>query len=491
MRRDQTLNLIARLCDELDAREIAYCHWKSNNVLERSETGENDLDLLVERSHAPQFAEVAGALGFKHAEPPAGKRIPGIQDFYGYDAVADRLVHLHVHYQLVVGDDLTKNYRLRIERPYIASSSRAGLLPVPVAEFEYVVFVLRMAMKHCPWETLLLGSSRLTRAECQEYEDLRRGVDQQHVMNIVHRHFPSVGADLFGKLEHAIEPESGVVERVRAGVAVGAAMEASSRRGRTEDVATKASRKIGLVWSRRIRRVKRVRRLASGGSLIAIVGGDGAGKTTIVDELHSWLSRDIEVTTLHLGKPRWSRTTTSVRALLAIGRFLRLYPHVSSSILYSHDRSSEGFRGMYPWMFREVCRARDRYHTYVKAARIATAGGVVVCDRYPLAQVEVMDSPHIGQVVDVSRAGALARLMMRLEERYYARIGDPDTLVVLRVDPNVAVQRKTDEDPTEVRLRSTAIWEADWRSTPARVIDAQRPPAEVLSEVKSIVWSEL
>jgi hypothetical protein len=31
----------------------------------------------------------------------------------------------------------------------------------------------------------------------------------------------------------------------------------------------------------------------------------------------------------------------------------------------------------------------------------------------------------------------------------------------------------------------------DWQETPARVVDAGRPAAVVLSEVKALVWSEL
>jgi thymidylate kinase len=143
-------------------------------------------------------------------------------------------------------------------------------------------------------------------------------------------------------------------------------------------------------------------------------------------------------------------------------------------------------------MFREVCRARDRNRAYSKAAKIVTNGGIVISDRYPLPQVTLMDSPYISEVLSrTDRIGVLSRLLVKWEEKYYVPIRTPEILIVLRVDPDVAVQRKTDEDPTEVRLRSTEIWEMDWGSTPVHIVDGQQPASQVLSQVKSLIWAEL
>ncbi len=46
------LNLIFDLCQALAEEGISYCHWKSNNALDRSASGDNDLDLLVSRTDA-------------------------------------------------------------------------------------------------------------------------------------------------------------------------------------------------------------------------------------------------------------------------------------------------------------------------------------------------------------------------------------------------------------------------------------------------------
>src|SRR3972149_5695055 len=84
-----TLDLIHRLCQALEAEGITYCHWKSNNALDRSASGENDLDLLVSRADVPRFTRILCRLGFKQGEAPAEKQFPGVLDYYGYDKAAD------------------------------------------------------------------------------------------------------------------------------------------------------------------------------------------------------------------------------------------------------------------------------------------------------------------------------------------------------------------------------------------------------------------
>ena len=50
------LELVRFLCQALLLNGVSYCHWKSNDALDRSASGENDLDLLVEASQHTNVA---------------------------------------------------------------------------------------------------------------------------------------------------------------------------------------------------------------------------------------------------------------------------------------------------------------------------------------------------------------------------------------------------------------------------------------------------
>jgi thymidylate kinase len=93
--------------------------------------------------------------------------------------------------------------------------------------------------------------------------------------------------------------------------------------------------------------------------------------------------------------------------------------------------------------------------------------------------------------MNADQANRLAKGLVVLEGRYYNQIVLPELINVLRLNPEIAVQRKTDEDANTVRERSTEIWEIDWEQTDAHIIDASKPKEEVLIELKSLIWSQL
>ena len=79
------LELVLTLCRLLDAERITYCHWKSNESLDRSAAGDNDLDLLVARRDSQRFEEILARLAFKDVVLPAWKELPGVAHWYGLD----------------------------------------------------------------------------------------------------------------------------------------------------------------------------------------------------------------------------------------------------------------------------------------------------------------------------------------------------------------------------------------------------------------------
>ncbi len=490
LKNQAALPAITKLCKILKMERIDYCHWKSNAAIDRSASGDNDLDLLVSRAHAQRFTELLYRLGFKEAQVGEEERLPGIRDFYGYDETAARLVHVHAHFQLVLGHDLTKNYHLPIERSYLDSAVQGELFRIPAPEFELAVLVIRMILKHSTWDAILMRHGNLSASERHELEFLLCPRNVEKAGAVLEKHLPCIDRGLFQACVQALQPGCSLWKRIRAGQQLQSKLESCARRPRIADVRLKLWRRLEqpILYRLHLRSFKK--RMASGGMLIAILGGDGSGKTTAVDELRRRLDEEFDVIKVHMGKPAWSATTIIVRAILKIGRSLGLYPFVKEGTEPSLDTNSPSFPG-YPWLIREVCTARDRYLSYRQARRFATNGGLVICDRFPLPQIKIMDGAQVGRVTEGIKTNSLIKFLAAVESRYYRQIMLPDLLVVLRVDPEVCVQRKTDETPDSVRSRSQEIWNLDWCETRAHVIDASRSKQQVLSDVLSLVWSNL
>ena len=224
--------------------------------------------------------------------------------------------------------------------------------------------------------------------------------------------------------------------------------------------------------------------LVSGGALIALVGADGAGKSTAVDALHDWLSPHFRVVRFHMGKPRQSLSTIAVKVLLKVGG--RASNGLSSPLDVEPSEQRDGFR----WLVYQVVTARDRLRAYRRARRLASRGVMVLCDRFPLPEIRSMDGRRASRQAAPPRSW-LARMPTRLEERYYGAIARPDLLLVLKVQPDAALRRRPEDPEGRVRERAREVLEVDWVEGDAHVVDAEQSISEVHRELKSWIWSRL
>jgi thymidylate kinase len=484
------LELVTILCHELEIAKILYCHWKSNANLARSTSGENDLDLLISRSNVQQFIRILIQLGFKQAFDPPFEQLPGVMNYYGYDWASRKFVHVHVHYQLILGHGATKNYRLPIERQFLESIIQDQLFNIPVPEFEFIVLVIRLMIKHSTWDVILLENGDLSRTERQELLYLQERISQQKMTELLKISLPYIDESLFTQCIQSLTQKRSLLFHLKCGEALRRQLKTNARRTQFSDIFLKLWRRLDGGIRRRLFYSSTKKHLGSGGLMIAIIGGDGSGKTTAINGLFEWLSEEFMIKKIHMGKPPWSVLTILVRGIVKIGRSFGLYPFMREGSEYTINTLSPSFPG-YPWLIREVCTARDRYLLYLRGRRFATNGGLVLCDRFPVWAVKIMDGPQVERVTSGTRKNKFIKYLARLEEKYYKQISLPDLLIILRVDPEISVLRKTDETADSVRSRAGEIWNVDWSKTPACIVDASRTKTEVLNDLKTLIWSYL
>lgn len=485
----EPLALVVEFCARLRAAGVVYCHWKSNNALDRSASGDNDLDLLVDRDSVETFQGVLAECGFKQVRPARRRLVPGVLHYYGLDRRTGRLVHVDAQSELILGDDTTKNVRVPIERDYLASCAAGTLFPVPAAEFELAVLVLRLALKHGTWDALIFGLTSLGRPELRELEYLWERAHADALQRVVDEQLPQIGWTAWWAYFRALMDHAPLPVRLAAGRRVVGGAGGMMRRSPAADTALRCTRRVEWGIRHYVFGQRNTKRLMSGGRLIAVVGGDGAGKSTMVHGLAAWLNGPLDTRVLHLGKPPRSPRNLAVKGGLILARragllrgWLPNYP--------TPAEHGDAFPG-HSWLLWQAVTAVDRERHHQRARRLVQRGYLVVCDRFPVDQVTLMDGSRT-RWVPTDELSRVARRLVAAEQRAYAAMTEPDVLLVLRVDPETAVARKRGVDPADfVRPRSAEVFDADWTSTSAVVLDASRPAADVLSDARAAIWSHL
>jgi thymidylate kinase len=480
------------LASRLDSAGFSYCHWKSNVAIARSESGENDLDLLFHEHDADRLHAVLREQGFIRTIR-RGAEVPWTENFYAFAPDGRRWVHLHVHYRLVLGHDRTKNHRLPIEDVYLTTSERRdSFLPTPPPELEYLVLVIRMVLKYAiadeiMWAGLRGRKSAPKTSEQVELDDLRARIDRPTVDRWLES-IGSIDASLFADCETAIDPGQPLRRRIATAGRLERALGPSARRGRVADAGGRIVGRVEHAARARLGRLPGNRR-AAGGVVVAVIGGDGSGKSTVLAEAEHSLRDAFEVRSIHMGKPPWSSTTTITRAAMAAAaRTVRkVNSHVGSVPLRRLGTAIDTYRPLV-WF---ALTARDRRLLHAEARRFAAVGGIVLSDRYPHPLLVEMDVPQIRRITAGCLDNAVVRRLARIEEAEHGRIQPPDELIVLRLDPDVAAVRKQNEPAESVRRRGQEVWTADWSGSAAHVVDASRSPAEVAADVMAIIVEAL
>src|SRR3990172_4956487 len=103
----EQLEILSELFQALNAAGIRYCFWKSTHGLDDALRGEGDLDLLVDRSDATRLRAMISDRDFKPFLSAPQRQFPAVEDYLGFDRRAGRIVHLHLHYRVIIGGHYT------------------------------------------------------------------------------------------------------------------------------------------------------------------------------------------------------------------------------------------------------------------------------------------------------------------------------------------------------------------------------------------------
>ena len=469
------LELANSLFATLDAESVAYNHWKSNQHLDAAVRGQTDLDLLVRSDDRDKFISIVDRLDFVGMVAAEVRRVPGIESFLGFDPGTGTLVHLDVHYRLVLGEQLIKNHHLPVEDWLLADSSQLEGVRIPAPSREFLLLYVRAMLKTTNRQflrSIVKGGSPLPEriiiearwlAGQIEYADLDQAVTTSGLdlttaeLADFHRR---VGTGEFD-WRYVRERKQSLRSRLRK----------HERLPRYRVVAKKMSLRFrSTSLAKRLGLGIPKRRLNGAAPLIAAVGADGSGKSRLTKDLERWLAWKLDVTHVYFGQPKGGFGWKLLNKPGSLARKRGEDPGIIARVATWTDS--------WKWLWL----ANHRRHLAESARRDANHGITVIAERYPLADFHSMTEPMDGPRLQGSESRAARR-----ELDAYRAIDPPDLTIVLDTDLQTLRDRKLDLGVEEHTAKVEAV--AKLTPGPGRVvIDAGPPYERVILEAKTAVW---
>lgn len=214
------------------------------------------------------------------------------------------------------------------------------------------------------------------------------------------------------------------------------------------------------------------------GLLVAVLGGQGSGKSTVTQALTSQLSERHPVCRVYLGSGNGDRS--SARKLLSLMRKTRAAP----------ERRAGSARGREPsWRFGErayrimwgISLAVERRAKLRRAVAARSNGALVITDRYPQTQIAGYGDGPLLQWA----GGPLARW----ERRQYdpAVIPVPDLVIKLIAPRDVLQERRPHIHAVDLVRKQDGVVALRFPRSSLIILDASAPLDQVVAQARSAI----
>jgi hypothetical protein len=485
------LPLALTVLNDLNRCDINYFYWKSSNRVYRGLTGDGDLDLLIAKEDQHRAQAILLECGLKSFPAVAYRDNPSVLSFLGYDEPSGRIVHVHLHFRLIAGASLLKNYHIPWEEALAAGAVAHPALPIRMLNpiDEALLLIVRACLELRRSDPVVLRNwQTMTRKFALDRTDLATRVPRSALRTRAIELFGDDLADIVADAlycQPALEDQKHLRRRIRRYFA-------PHRTYNTFEAGLRSLiRSVHLcagylnkrfLWAPR----PWSQRAPGGGHVVAVVGVDGSGKSTIVATIREWLGQEMDVIPIYFG-------TGAGRPSLVLWPLKLMVPLITPLFKTkpkgsSHGKISDRPPGRLYSTLLAIWATASAIEKRIKLAathRGARRGLLVVTDRYPQNEI-----PGFNEGPLMPRLSGVPLWLRRFEAEAYSRAQrlPPDIVIKLIVPPEVCARREPDMDPTVIMRRIAAIPQLAFSGARVVSIDAQQPLNEVIRAVKKEVW---
>lgn len=487
---------IKNLVESLEIENIMYCHWKSNEHLNESMNGDTDLDMLFSPSQRDRIEKILAECGLKRFRATPLMQYNAVEDFIGFDKETAKIWHLHLHYRLTLGEKHLKGYTLpwteyilnnRIYNPHYE-------IYCSQPEDEYFLILLRIALK-LRWRDF---GKNLGKDDIIEINWLKKRSNKAKVIKIA---YDLLGPECEKEYERLVNKE---IQTKNELFRLQGLLRSTMQYFTSYNIATSyfkrtvrecfwlmggISKRLGLNSTVPHRRVS-----PSGGAVIAILGCDGAGKSTTISNLKKEFGKKLDIINVYLGSGDGSSSILRLpmrfiaKKVGGKGVGKKVEEEIAAAADEKSSISVKARLYSLAKIFWAVTLASEKKNKLKIITKARNHGVLVLVDRYP--QVEIMgynDGPLLYKYLKGKSwlLRKLANWEISVYKSFYLNL--PDLAVKLLVPTEVAIQRKPEMTVYEIEKKKEAVKKMRLCSNSVE-IDTARDKRISLGEVMEAIW---
>lgn len=502
-------HIMYKLFNSFEQNNILYLHFKSNTNLDKSFEGKGDFDVLVDKNRISDIETLIIKCNGKRHNPVHIGSYPGVDNWLVFDDLSGKIYHLHLHYQLATGKSFVKDYVIPWNDVLFSTRVKDPNYGIYITNpnVELLLLTFRIVLKAKMFDRCkkLFGLYKLNRGMQKEWDDLSGKVSHSELLKVSESLSPGVPSGIIDIISKENLTSS---DFFRLHVCVRKAM-SDYRRVSGIEATVRSEIYNMVVRARKILSVKfgrlSILRKTSlqGGLIIAFVGVDGAGKSTVSNEIAKWIRQGkIECRRFYMGTG--DGKTTFFNSLVKKVVRLKDKGNVSHDIdpSVTHSGRNKGSVSLFKTPYSFLKRAVRIYQIgsvqsnnkekIIRMNRYRLNGGISVLDRWP--QIEIAgqnDGPKIKMLEDCF---AYKRFIRRWIEKERSNLGivkeiKPDLVFRLNISIDTCMNRKTEHinrKGFEKKLYELNL--LNFQGARIIDVDAELPYDEELLEIKRLLW---
>lgn len=502
-------HIMYKLFLAFEQNNINYLHFKSNTNLSDSFSGKGDFDVLVDKSEIVKVEELILAHNGKRHNPTTVGNYVGVDNWLVFDENTGIIHHLHLHYQLVTGKQFVKDYVLPWNELLFSSRIKDSEYRIYITNpnVELLLLAYRSVLKAKFFDYIkkLLGIYHMDRSMQKEWNDMICKISPSELESFTNLVCPNEAEEMISIVSKK-KPTSR--DYLWLHNTVRTLMKPYRRYGAfTATMKTLQYQfyyKFSRYWNRLTGSMAITKKISlQGGLIIAFVGVDGAGKSTVSDEISIWIRKKIECRRFYMGTGEGSLPFSAklIGRVASVGGFLRKKTgeNKAHKIVIKTEQKNlsllknpKSFIHQYLKMQKIISVQRNNFVKIQKMQQYRLNGGISVLDRWPqMEYVGQNDGPKIVEFKNIFGNKKFIKSKINKEIKYLGIVKTikPDYIFRLNISLDTCMRRKPEhKDSSYYKKKIEDLMNIKFEGSKIIEIDAELPYEEEILLIKRILW---